>query len=112
MLTERTINKATRRDLVPPPPHPANLAEEYTFSTIYHPQVKVLIKELNKYGVEGLLKRSLKTQDDTILFKSNYSPTKLVNNSYPDEDEAGKLEFRYNGAYSLYNWELFYHVPM
>lgn len=98
--------------MVPPPPHPGKQSEEFTFSTFYHPQVKILIKELNKNGVEGLLKRSLQTQDDTILFKNNYSPTKLVNKAYPDLDEAGRLEFRYNGAYSLYNWELFYHVPM
>jgi hypothetical protein len=43
---------------------------------------------------------------DDAFFKA-YGPTDLVE-QYPVKE----LDFSYNGAYSVYNWELFYHVPL
>jgi hypothetical protein len=37
-----------------------------------------------------------------------YKPTQLVGRPYPVKD----LDFTANGAYAVYNWELFFHVPL
>jgi hypothetical protein len=37
-----------------------------------------------------------------------YDPSPLVRQPHPVKD----LDFSYNGAYSAYNWELFFHVPL
>ncbi len=42
-----------------------------------------------------------------IVFEQKYKPGILVGNPYPIED----VNFEYGGAYSLYNWELFFHTP-
>jgi hypothetical protein len=43
-----------------------------------------------------------------IFNKDQYAPTDLVQQPYPVND----LDFTSSGAYSIYNWELFYHVPL
>ncbi len=43
-----------------------------------------------------------------IFDKDTYGPTDLVQHPYPVRD----LDFSSSGAYSVYNWELFYHVPL
>ena len=42
------------------------------------------------------------------LFPGEYEPSELVQLPYPVKD----LDFSPRGAYSAYNWELFYHVPL
>lgn len=42
-----------------------------------------------------------------IFSKSNYDPSELVQQPHPVKD----LDFMSTGAYSVYNWELFFHVP-
>ncbi len=42
-------------------------------------------------------------------FASHYSPdSNTVQQPYPVKN----LDFTYNGAYSIYNWELFFHAPL
>jgi Tc toxin complex TcA C-terminal TcB-binding domain len=43
-----------------------------------------------------------------IFTAAHYAPTDLVQQPYPVRD----LDFTSSGAYSIYNWELFYHVPL
>jgi len=43
-----------------------------------------------------------------IFSKDRYDPTDVVQQPYPVCD----LDFTSSGAYSVYNWELFYHIPM
>lgn len=43
-----------------------------------------------------------------ILTASAYTPTALVQRPYPVRD----LDFTSSGAYAVYNWELFFHVPI
>jgi hypothetical protein len=82
--------------------------DRFAFTTFYHSHVKTFIKELYKLGIKGLLNREVQTQKDTISFKKNYDPTALVSKPYP----TSEIDFMYSGAYSQYNWELFFHVPM
>ncbi|MCW3071977.1 MAG: hypothetical protein JWO44_1867 [Bacteroidetes bacterium] len=82
--------------------------DRYAFTTFYHGHVKTFIKELYKKGVEGLLNRQVQTQTDTINFTGTYGPVGLVTGDLPNSE----IDFKYSGAYSQYNWELFFHVPM
>jgi hypothetical protein len=43
-----------------------------------------------------------------IFSPTRYSPSALVQRPYPVKD----LDFTSSGAYSAYNWELFFHVPI
>jgi hypothetical protein len=44
----------------------------------------------------------------TTIFEQTYSPTSLVMQPFPVED----VDFSFDGAYSIYNWELFFHIPL
>ena len=94
----------------------------FEFFIHYHPFVELFIKELNIWGVKGLLNRDIQVRPHTIpgspvLFDfQDYQPTYMVKPTYlmpagnyvhPIED----VDFTYKGAYSLYNWELFFHAP-
>ena len=84
------------------------LVDQFTFTTFYHQHVKTFKKELYKNGIEGMLKRAVETQPDTINFEDTYLPTSSVTTPYP----TNEVDFTYGSAYSQYNWELFFHVPM
>jgi hypothetical protein len=43
-----------------------------------------------------------------IFTTDAYNPTAMVRRPYP----ARELDFSASGAYSVYNWELFYHAPL
>ncbi len=45
---------------------------------------------------------------EQIFTSTAYNPSALVNAPYPVKD----LDFSISGAYSIYNWELFFHIPL
>jgi Tc toxin complex TcA C-terminal TcB-binding domain len=82
------------------------------FHVFFHPHTCTFIKTLNHLGVPGLLTLDSQEGDndpkgDTI-FDNVYDPAPIVHDDYPKED----VDFRPEGAYSLYNWELFFHAPL
>ena len=86
----------------------------YRFYPFQHPYSCAFQKELNRAGVEGLLRRDTQLWN-VRTFKSRYNPTGMVVRGdpkteplYPVED----VDFSYDGAYALYNWELFFHAPL
>lgn len=101
----------------------------FLFQTFYHPYVCPFVRELNRNGVDGLLQRRLQTDPnefalrrpdgqrlDPLNFDNEYkpnpsalllNPNPIVLKPYPRED----VDFNEDGAYALYNWELFFHVP-
>ena len=105
----------------------------FRFEVFYHPYVCLLIEQLNRHGIEGILRpdpeqepsarkdivSSLRRQgNSTAFFNSIYKPSENVINvnglSTSQKNQAGPLEefdFSYGGAYSIYNWELFFHAP-
>jgi hypothetical protein len=98
------------------PPAPADMILVQSlflkFHTFFHPHVCGFIKTLNRLGTPGLL--TLTSQEvnndpnnDTV-FDNIYDPAPIVHDDYPQED----VDFRPEGAYSLYNWELFFHAPL
>ena len=56
-------------------------------------------------AIRGGLPQPVLYLDD---FASRYSPDTSVTQPYPVKN----LDFTYNGAYSIYNWELFFHAPL
>ncbi|WP_316753710.1 neuraminidase-like domain-containing protein [Pedobacter gandavensis] len=84
-------------------------------STFYHPNVRRFIFALNRFGIERLLNRSQQWEiekDESIKFEANYKPTSWVLNLGKYVYPTSQIDFSYTGAYSGYNWELFFHVPM
>ncbi|HEU4932652.1 MAG TPA: neuraminidase-like domain-containing protein, partial [Pyrinomonadaceae bacterium] len=79
------------------------------FSTFYHPSIPVFFKSLNRSGVSGLLSLANQRLIDSPIVFDDYSPdaTQVDTNAKPRED----VDFSYSGAYSVYNWEVFFHTP-
>lgn len=94
----------------------------YRFETFYHPYVSAFVHELNRNGLDGMLQRLVQTAPARFLphapsgpppqplnFVRDYQPQRpIVDMLYPKEE----VDFEYNGAYSVYNWELFFHAPL
>jgi peptidoglycan hydrolase-like protein with peptidoglycan-binding domain len=89
---------------------------KYRLFTNYHPFVPLFIQELNHRGIDGLLKRDIQLTPTSVGpagmpaldFNAYYQPTGLVQPPYPVED----VDFDYDATYAIYNWELFFHVPL
>jgi Tc toxin complex TcA C-terminal TcB-binding domain/Neuraminidase-like domain/Salmonella virulence plasmid 28.1kDa A protein len=89
--------------------------KRYRFKPFYHPYVCPLLRELNRNGIDGLLQRPAQITPHLFLvppqvfdFDATYQPEPVVAHPHPFED----VDFSYSGAYSSYNWELFFHVPL
>ncbi len=91
------------------------IGKRYRFDAFYHPYLCQLRAELNRAGLDGLwdpsprgpqprLRRQQLADD---YFASDYAPV-AVDPPYPKDE----LDFSAGGAYSLYNWELFFHLPL
>jgi hypothetical protein len=84
----------------------------FLFETHRHAHVCDLLKALNWQGVPGLLTLDSQRLDLTDLgtssaFYNSYAPTSVVSPDYPSE----QIDFSSGGAYSVYNWEIFFHIP-
>ena len=66
---------------------PGATKKAYHFKPFYHPGSCLFIERLNRYGVDGLLKTTV---------------------SHPVKD----VNYHAGGAYSQYNWEIFFHIPL
>jgi peptidoglycan hydrolase-like protein with peptidoglycan-binding domain len=109
-------------------------ARSFRFENFYHPYVCLLIEQLNRRGVAGILKpdpeteptrpdllKTLHRQSLTkVFFWDEYQPNKDVVENVRDVDNFLELlsarpleefDFSYGGAYAVYNWELFFHAP-
>jgi hypothetical protein len=83
----------------------------YTFESFSHPYVEELISELNRHSIRGMLDPAfLQKLHDAGYFRSEYAthPSSTVQvQSHPRAIDVSP-----GGAYSDYNWELLYHVPV
>ena len=87
----------------------------FTFYSFFHPYTTEFIKRLNKGGVPALMATDtdLSLNDNGDVFKDDYDPTNLVTKSAENPRPKVNIDFDYDrGAYSLYNWELFFHAPL
>ena len=94
---------------------------KWQFSTHYHPFVCDFLSKVNNplEGIPGLMRRETQLMETPFRFYDTYRPTNLVieptnspsdphSDKYPKED----VDFRPEGAYAPYNWEIFYHAPL
>lgn len=88
------------------------------FTHHFHPRVCAFMSVLSRDGIPGLLtlQNQASTGDgpdpNTTLFQSQYYPEKEeVYPSYPHED-VDFLDGDASAAYALYNWEVFFHIPL
>jgi len=88
---------------------------KYRFFPFYHPYTVLFLREFNRDGVDGLLNRNIQTGP------RNFTPANTFNfNSYGPQSPAiadstaqtDINDFSRSGAYSIYNWELFFHAPL
>jgi hypothetical protein len=95
----------------------------YHFRTHFHPYVPHLLTELDEKDIDGL--EALDTRVPELredFFEDRYKPGKTVMPTVVEdfgstpvgvvgELPAKDLDFSPSGGYSVYNWEVFYHVP-
>ncbi len=91
---------------------------QFHFKNFYHPFICDFAKLVHNplEGVPGLMKRETQLLDNLnngFSFKRIYQPTSQVvdwasEKCYPRE----VVDFDPDGAYSSYNWEIFFHAPL
>ena len=88
---------------------------KYSFLPFYHPYTALFIRELNRSGLDGLLTRKIQQSPQSYYpgnsfnFNSTYRP---ISPNGPDVTaERDIVDFSRYGAYSIYNWEIFFHAP-
>lgn len=83
--------------------------KRYQFQTFYHPYICKYIEKINTEGIDALYKVSEQDKLPKELFNNTqYQPNEdNVKKPYPVEE----VNFSTSGTYSLYNWELFFHIP-
>ena len=92
------------------------LVTRYVFYNFYHPYTTLFIRELNRTGLDGLLNRRIQIRPESFFpkntfdFKSVYKPREPHQPDVTSEKDI--VDFSFGGAYSIYNWELFFHAPM
>ena len=93
-----------------PPEKKLSKEYKYAFTTFYHPFVCSYIETLSVLDVERLYSSELQNPGSKpILTANEYKPTQHVV-TFPRPYE--KLDFDFIGTYALYNWELFFHIPL
>jgi hypothetical protein len=88
---------------------------QFHFKNFYHPLVCDFVRLVANpmQGIPGLMRRETQLKDTGFSFKQTYQPTSWVvapstETFYPSEI----VDFSPDGAYSSYNWELFFHAPL
>jgi hypothetical protein len=79
----------------------------YRFFNFHHPYVCEFVKTLNRGGISALLSLATQQTKDGQSFAS-YLPQHRVVPPHPIDE----VEFEADRAYAVYNWELFFHIPL
>jgi hypothetical protein len=82
-------------------------SRRYKFSSFSHPFVCRFVQTLDRDGIRGLLSLDTQTLADEQSFAA-YEPRDKVEQPYPID----KVDFSSGGAFDVYNWELFFHIPL
>jgi hypothetical protein len=104
------MQDAQRVKLLDGATHP-DIKFTYDFQNFFHPFLGELIARLNQQGLTGVMDpKFLQAQRDEIFFTKWYAPQ---NNDLVEVDAHPKeIDVSLGGAYSVYNWELFFHIPL
>ena len=82
----------------------------YTFQNHFHPFTAELLARLNRKGVQGLYDPDWLESLRQSFFSTAYRPISSATQTVEADDK--RLDFLPGGAYSVYNWELFLHIPV
>lgn len=96
--------------------HIVRQSQRYDVALHEHPYSCLMIANFNRWGIDGLF--AVKANPDglrrqamaaPLYFKQDYDPGNLgrINLPLPVQN----FDFAHGGAYSAYNWELFFHLP-
>lgn len=85
----------------------------------YHPYVGIMRRNVERYGIEGLLDPAgFNTREENLQLlmarQSNEAPLStfdLNKNVVVNSEINEKFEFNTKSALGIYNWEIFYHIP-
>jgi hypothetical protein len=80
----------------------------YQFVPFEHPFTCEFLTTLDKEQLRGLL--SLSTQERVHPFFDRYGP--IEERVQEADAPVDEVDFRFDGTYEIYNWELFFHVPL
>ena len=107
---------------VPSDPSTVPYEVGYYFHVFYHPFTRLFWNQLSAGGFDLLYDPNLQQNPDQIdpsgadvfAFQPAYLPFPWV--QWDLDDVTGQdrqfLDFRSNASFSVYNWELFYHIPL
>lgn len=85
------------------------LVKKLRFSPFYHPYVCSYKDIIDRKGIKGLYSAETQGMIEKDIFTAmSITPSEHIDIPYPKEE----LDFKLNGAYSIYNWELFFHIPL
>jgi hypothetical protein len=82
----------------------------YSFENFFHPFVGQLMQQLNRRSLPGVLDPGFHKSLAHEFFNTYYPPQTSVTTkvkSYPKD-----IDVRTGGPYAVYNWELFFHIPL
>ena len=88
---------------------------KYRFLPFYHPYTTLFIREFNRDGIDGLLNRRIQKNPQSFAPANNFNFSSYGPTSSAVTDTTAQtdiVDFSFSGAYSLYNWELFFHAPL
>ncbi|TCK16758.1 hypothetical protein EV667_4357 [Ancylobacter aquaticus] len=84
----------------------------YTFDAFFHPLVHRLVEELNRRSLPGLLDADFHAALAADFFAAAYKPQaedrQVAYGTFPRKE----IDLSPGGAYSVYNWELLFHLPV
>jgi len=88
---------------------------KYVFYPFYHPYTDMFIRELNRSGLDGFFKRNIQVNPQHYYPQNNFNfstYTPVSPNGAHKTAEKDIVDFSLGGAYSIYNWEAFFHAPL
>ncbi len=98
----------------PPSLTQASTAVRLRLENFHHPYTDLIIREFNLHGVKGIYDP---TDADLLRQMANEHP--LDSNALDANSEfvlepfpVNEFDFSVGGAYSDYNWEIFFHIPL
>lgn len=83
----------------------------YTFNNHFHPFVGKLIEKSKKGTIKDVLSADLSISEKGF-FKNSYDIKSDERDDLNINYFPKKLGFTPDGAYAVYNWEIFYHIPL
>jgi hypothetical protein len=109
----RTATRVTAPDLFPRRAPTRALPQPWTtrryqFVPFQHPFTCEFLTTLDREQLRGLL--SLRTQEQVRPFFDQYDP--IAERVRGADVPVDQIDFRFDGSYEIYNWELFFHIPL